>query len=72
MKTLLVFAALFMLLGVKKPEPIIYAHLYYKGKLVIVTERKTSYNFWYVDKPIRDHITGKLITADSISVKLTP
>lgn len=79
MKTLLLFISLFMLLGImKKPEPIqpcselIYAHLYYKGNLVIVTERKKSYNFWYVDRPIRDHITGKLITADSVSVKLTP
>lgn len=79
MRNLLLFFVLFMILGIdKKPEPIqpcsetLYAHLYYKGKKVIVSERKKSYNFWYVDRPIRDHITGQLITADSISVKLTP
>lgn len=79
MKNLLLFIVLFMLLGIaKKPAPIhpcpktLYVHWYKEGKKVATFTRDSVYNFWYVDRPIRDQFTKERIIADSLVVKLTP
>lgn len=79
MKNIFLFVVLFMILSIaKKPEPLqpcpktLYVHWYKEGKKVATFTRDSVYNFWYVDRPIRDQFTKEKIIADSLAITLNP